>query len=67
MSELPRTTTTGDPEQDLRRKHAGATDVRGDALHHAEDDALVPHSLGVMEAWRHRLGRGPQRRRMLSR
>ncbi|MET0801200.1 MAG: hypothetical protein ABWZ53_08545 [Actinomycetota bacterium] len=67
MSELPRTTTTGDPKQDLRRKHAGATDVRGDALHHAEDGALVPHSLGVMEAWRYRLDRGPQRRRMLSR
>jgi hypothetical protein len=68
MSELPRTTTTGDERQDLRGKHSGASDVPGDALHHAEDDVLVPHSLGVLAAWRYRLTRGPQRaRKMFSR
>ena len=59
MSDLPRTTTTGDPDKDVRSKGDGATDVRGDHLHHSEDDRLIAHSQGVVAAWRERLrGRG---------
>jgi hypothetical protein len=62
MSELPRTTTTGDPGKDVRSKGDGATQVPGDDLHHVEDDRLIANVNGVVEAWRERLRRGGRAR-----
>ncbi|MGZ8631728.1 MAG: hypothetical protein ACXWZF_12305 [Actinomycetota bacterium] len=61
MSDLPRTTTTGDPAQDLRTKGDGARDRSDDPLHHAEDDRLIAHTKGFLGAWRERLRRGSAR------
>lgn len=62
--ELPRTTTTGDEEQDFRRAGDGALDRASDSLHHTEDDHLIAHSQGIVAAWRSRLrGRRAVRRR----
>ena len=61
MSDLPRTTTTGDPAKDLRAKGDGAPDRSDDHLHHAEDGRLFAHANGFLASWRERLGRGHAR------
>ena len=63
MGEVQRTTTTGDPQQDLRSKGDGASDRPGDDLHHDEDARLLASSRGFLAAWRERLRREPLRRR----
>lgn len=55
MSDLPRTTTTGDSRKDIRAKGAGAVDERGDDIHHAEDARLIAR--GFIAAWKERLAR----------
>ena len=57
MADLPKTTTTGDPDRDIRKKGDGAVDRRGDLVHHAEDDVLIGNALGFLPAWRARLRR----------
>ncbi len=64
MGELPRTTTTGDPEKDLRTRGDGASDTRGDHLHHAEDARLVANTEGIVGSWRERLRRRRMERQM---
>ena len=53
--EPPRTTTTGDEEQDFRQAGDGAIDRASDNLHHAEDDRLIAHTQGIVAAWKSRL------------
>ena len=62
MSELPHTTTTGDPRKDVRSKGDGAVDAPGDALHHAEDAQLFA-GFGFVTAWKARLARRRDRSR----
>ena len=57
MADLPKTTTTGDPDRDIRKKGDAAVDRRADLVHHAEDDVLIGNSLGFLPAWRARLRR----------
>lgn len=64
MGELPRTTTTGDPGQDVRTRGNGASDTAGDHLHHAEDDRLMANTQGLVAAWRERLRRRHVERQM---
>lgn len=57
MADVPNTTTTGDPDRDIRKKGDGAVDRRAALVHHAEDDALIGHALGLVPAWKARLRR----------
>lgn len=52
--ELPRTTTTGDENRDVRQAGDGAIDDASDSLHHTEDDRLFADHLGIVAAWKAR-------------
>lgn len=56
-SGLPRTTTTGDSEQDFRGAGKGAIEDPAASVHHAEDDVLFANTKGFTAAWKARLRR----------
>lgn len=60
-AEIPRTTTTGDDEKDLRRAGDGAIDRASDSLHHTEDAHLVANTQGTVAAWKMRWRRRRER------
>jgi hypothetical protein len=62
MPDLPKTTTTGNPDRDVRKPGDGAVDQRSAQVHHAEDDVLIGHAMGLIPAWRARLRRRRQGR-----
>jgi hypothetical protein len=61
MTDLPRTTTTGDPRTGVRSRDAGAVDIRDDAMHHAEDARLFAWARGFFPMWKERLTRSNTR------
>ena len=62
MADLPRTTTTGELDQYVRKKGDGAVDYSAARVHHAEDDRLIGHAMGFLPAWRARLRRNREGR-----
>ena len=59
--ELPRTTTTGDDDEDFRHAGDGAVDRASDSLHHTEDAHLVANTQGTVAAWKMRWRRSRDR------